>query len=145
VSQEFPIVFALFSRVTQLDFTGPYEVLSRLPGARSILASVTGNSIEADGGMTFSQVVRLADVDRCALLCVPGGFGTIEAMEDFEYLAEMALTVVGEIAGTDFAEVVRLGIEYAPAPPFDAGGPERARPEIITAARRRLDAIAREA
>src|ERR1700689_4267915 len=80
VSQEFPIVFALFPRVTQLDFTGPHEVLSRLPGARAILASVTGNSIEADGGMTFSQVVRLADVDRCALLCVPGGFGTIEAM-----------------------------------------------------------------
>jgi cyclohexyl-isocyanide hydratase len=52
----------------------------------------------------------------------------------------MALTVVGEIAGADFAEVVQLGIEYAPAPPFDAGRPERARPEIVTAARRRLDA-----
>jgi cyclohexyl-isocyanide hydratase len=212
VSQEFPIVFALYPRVTQLDFTGPYEVFARLPGARPILASVTGNSIEADGGITFSQVVRLADVDRCALLCVPGGLlGTIEAMEDFEYLAEirrlalqaryvtsvcsgslllgaagllqgkraachwawidmlpifgavpdpgrvvrdgnlitgggvtagidMALTVVGEIAGTEFAEVVQLGIEYAPAPPFDAGRPERARPEIVAAARQRLDA-----
>ena len=28
------IVFALFPGVTQLDFTGPHQVLSRLPGAR---------------------------------------------------------------------------------------------------------------
>jgi cyclohexyl-isocyanide hydratase len=211
MSQEFPIVFALYPRVTQLDFTGPYEVLARLPGARPILASAAGQTIEADGGMTFSRVQRLADVERCALLCVPGGFGTVEAMEDAEFLSQirrlaeqaqyvtsvctgslllgaagllqgkraachwawrdllpvfgavpdparvvrdgnvitgggvtagidMALTVVGEIAGADFAEVVQLGIEYAPAPPFDAGRPERARPEIVTAARRRLDA-----
>jgi cyclohexyl-isocyanide hydratase len=210
MSQEFPIVFALYPRVTQLDFTGPYEVFARLPGARSILASTSGNCVEADGGITFGQVRRLADVDRCALLCVPGGFGTIEAMEDVEYLdqlrrlagqaqyvtsvcsgslllgaagllqgkraachwawrdllpvfgavpdparvvrdgnvitgggvtagIDMALTVVGEIAGVDFAEVVQLAIEYAPAPPFDAGRPERARPEIVAAARRRLE------
>jgi cyclohexyl-isocyanide hydratase len=208
--EEFPIVFALYPRVTQLDFTGPYEVFARLPGARMILASTNGNSIEADGGMTFSNVRRLADVDQCALLCVPGGFGTVEAMEDAQYLdqirrlagraryvtsvcsgslllgaagllqgkraachwawrdqlpvfgamadsarvvrdgnvitgggvtagIDMALTVVGEIAGVDFAEVVQLAIEYAPAPPFDAGRPERARPEILAAARRRMD------
>jgi len=89
VSSEFPIVFALYPRVTQLDFTGPYEVFARPPEARSILASTTGNSIEAEGGITFSQVVRLADVDRCALLCVPGGFGATEAMEDQGYLAEI--------------------------------------------------------
>jgi cyclohexyl-isocyanide hydratase len=207
----FPIVFALYPRVTQLDFTGPYEVFARLPGARSILASTKGGAIEADGGITFSQVVRLADIDACALLCVPGGFGTVQAMEDSEYLAEirrlagqaryvtsvcsgslllgaagllqgkraachwawrdllpifggvpdsarvvqdgnlitgggvtagidMALTVVAEIAGQDFAEEVQLGIEYAPAPPFDAGRPELARPEIVAVVRRRLDA-----
>jgi len=53
---------------------------------------------------------------------------------------DMALIVVGEIAGTEFAQVVQLGIEYAPEPPFDAGRPERARPEIVAAARLRLDA-----
>jgi cyclohexyl-isocyanide hydratase len=210
MSQEFPIVFALFPRVTQLDFTGPYEVFARLPGARAILASAAGNSVEADGGMTFSHVRRLADIDCCTLLCVPGGFGTIEAMEDVEYLdqirrlarqaryvtsvctgslllgaagllqgkraachwawrdllplfgavpdparvvrdgniitgggvtagIDMALTVIGEIAGPDFAEAVQLAMEYAPAPPFDAGSPERARVQVVAAARRRLD------
>jgi transcriptional regulator GlxA family with amidase domain len=57
---------------------------------------------------------------------------------------DMALTVVGEIAGTDFAEMVQLGIEYAPAPPFDSGRPESARSEIVTVVRERLTA-AREA
>jgi hypothetical protein len=51
----------------------------------------------------------------------------------------MALTVIAEIAGVDFAQTVQLGIEYAPAPPFDSGRPESARPEIVAAARRRLD------
>src|SRR5580692_9817250 len=88
-SATFTVVFALYPRVTQLDFTGPYEVFARLPGARVILASATGEPIEADGGMTFSQVRRLADVDRCALLCVPGGFGTVEAMEDAQYLEQI--------------------------------------------------------
>jgi putative intracellular protease/amidase len=54
---------------------------------------------------------------------------------------DMALTVMAEIAGEDFAQTVQLALEYAPAPPFDCGGPERARPEIVAAARRRLDAI----
>src|ERR1700722_6962085 len=89
MNQEFPIVFALYPRVTQLDFTGPYEVLARVPGARPILASAAGRAIEAEGSMTFSGVQRLADVDRCALLCVPGGFGTIEAMEDAGFLSQI--------------------------------------------------------
>ena len=42
MAAEFPIVFALYPHVTQLDFTGPHEVLARLPGATCILASSTG-------------------------------------------------------------------------------------------------------
>lgn len=44
VSDDFVIVFALFPRVTQLDFTAPYEVFVRLPRARAVLASVTGDT-----------------------------------------------------------------------------------------------------
>lgn len=209
MAEEFPIVFALYPRITQLDFTAPHEVLARLPGARAILASAQGGTIEAGGGMTFSEVVRLADVEHCALLCVPGGLGTIDALEDLDYLTQirrlagraryitsvctgslllgaagllrgkraachwawrdllpifgavpdagrvvrdghlitgggvtagidMALSVVGEIAGADFAQVVQLSIEYAPAPPFEAGSPEAAPPQIVTLARRRF-------
>jgi transcriptional regulator GlxA family with amidase domain len=89
MAAEFPVVFVLYPRVTQLDFTGPYEVFWRLPGAECIFASVTGGDLQADGGVTFTNVRRLADIERCALLCVPGGFGTIEAMEDAELLTQL--------------------------------------------------------
>jgi len=54
---------------------------------------------------------------------------------------DMALSVMAEIAGVDYAQVVQLALEYAPEPPFDCGRPERARPEIVAAALKRLDAI----
>jgi transcriptional regulator GlxA family with amidase domain len=47
---------------------------------------------------------------------------------------DMALTLVSLIAGRDAAETVQLGIEYDPQPPFDAGSPRKARPEIMSAA-----------
>ena len=73
MAAEFLVVFAIFPRVTQLDFTAPHEVLSRLPGARCVLASASGGDLEADGGIVFAGVRRLADVERCDLICVPGG------------------------------------------------------------------------
>src|SRR5215470_11349071 len=85
----FPVVFALFPRVTQLDFTGPAEVFARLPGARIVLASTEGGQLGSDGGITFANVERLADISECSLLCVPGGYGTIAAMEDQAYLATL--------------------------------------------------------
>jgi transcriptional regulator GlxA family with amidase domain len=215
MTSSFPVVFALFPGVTQLDFTGPVEVFARLPGAQIVLASVEGGQLTADGGITFANLQRLADVSECSLLCVPGGFGTIAAMEDQAYLAtlrrlatrarfvtsvctgslllaaagllhgkraachwawsdllgtfgaiperlrvvrdgniitgggvtagiDMALTVIAEIAGEDFAQTVQLAIEYAPAPPFDSGTPERARPEIVAIARKRLESLGAE-
>ena len=212
MSTQFPVIFALYPRVTQLDFTGPFEVFARLPGARCRLASVAGGEIHGDGGIVFADVARLSDISECALLCVPGGFGTIAAMEDKLYLNElrrlagmaryvtsvctgslllaaagllvgkraachwawreslsvfgvtpdparvvrdgnvitgggvtagidMALTVMAEIAGADYAQTVQLAIEYAPLPPFVCGRPELARQEIVAAARARLDSI----
>lgn len=54
---------------------------------------------------------------------------------------DLALSVVGEIMGRDFAEAVQLGIEYAPAPPFDSGRPETARPEILANVQRQFERI----
>ena len=56
MSAAFNVVFALYPRVTQLDFTGPYEVLARLPGARCVLASVAGGELEVDSVMRFSDI-----------------------------------------------------------------------------------------
>ena len=48
---------------------------------------------------------------------------------------DFALTLVAELAGRDVAEAIQLGLEYAPEPPFDAGTPETARPEIVARVR----------
>ncbi len=200
------IVFALYPGVTHLDFTGPHQVLCRLPGATVVAASEAGEPIKAEG-LTFANLSRLADVPACDVLCVPGGSGTTAAMQDEAFMAEIkrlaagaryvtsvctgslilgaagllrgrraachwasrdllplfgaipddarvvrdgnvltgggvtagidfALTLAAEIAGEDVAQTIQLYLEYAPAPPFAAGRPETAPPEILERARR---------
>jgi cyclohexyl-isocyanide hydratase len=50
---------------------------------------------------------------------------------------DFALTVVAELAGGETAQGIQLQIEYAPAPPFDAGTPETAPPDVLSATRQR--------
>lgn len=66
------IVFALYPGFTQLDFTGPYEVFCRLPGAKVTVASLEGGELRTEHGLTFSNMVRLEDVADCTLLCDSG-------------------------------------------------------------------------
>ena len=44
---------------------------------------------------------------------------------------DMALYLVGREAGPEVAQAIQLGIEYDPDPPFDAGSPQKAPPEIV--------------
>ncbi|EJL33906.1 hypothetical protein PMI01_01861, partial [Caulobacter sp. AP07] len=44
---------------------------------------------------------------------------------------DFALTIAAEIAGPDVAQAIQLAVEYAPAPPFDAGRPETAPPAVL--------------
>jgi transcriptional regulator GlxA family with amidase domain len=46
---------------------------------------------------------------------------------------DFALVVAAELAGVRFAQALQLGLEYAPAPPFNSGRPETAPPEILAA------------
>ena len=50
---------------------------------------------------------------------------------------DFALSVVAEIAGVEMAQMIQLQIEYAPAPPFNAGRPETAPPAILARVRER--------
>lgn len=195
------IVFALYPGVTHLDFTGPHQVLQRLPSAKVTVASLEGGQMEADG-LTFAGLTPYADIERCDILCVPGGFGTAAAMLDEAFMAQIrrlaegatwvtsvctgslilaaagllegrraachwawrdqlalfgaipdparvvrdgryvtgggvtagidfALTLMAEIAGDDYAQGIQLGLEYAPAPPFNSGRPETAPREVL--------------
>ncbi|SKA25955.1 DJ-1/PfpI family protein [Consotaella salsifontis] len=51
---------------------------------------------------------------------------------------DFGLAVVAELLGREEAEIIQLTLEYAPAPPFDAGTPETASPAVVAAAKARI-------
>src|ERR1700722_5211977 len=207
----FRIVEAIYPGMTQLDFTAPHTVFSRIPGTETIVASEPGGEIVSDGGLTFAGTRRLAEVDRCDLLFFPGGFAATEGINDAAFMAQanrlaagaryltsvctgslilaamgrlqgkraachwawrdmlalfgaipdpsrvardgdiitgggvtagidFALVVAAELAGEDMAQAIQLGIEYAPAPPFNSGRPETAPAGVLAAVQHRMDA-----
>jgi cyclohexyl-isocyanide hydratase len=200
------IVFPVFPGLTQLDFTGPYQVLVRTPGTELIVASVGGAPISTTG-LTFSELARLKEVRYCDVICVPGG-NVIEAMQDQVLVAnirrlalgaryvtsvctgslilgaagllqgkrsachwayrdllpifgaipdparvvrdgnfisgggvtagiDFALTLAAELTDETTAQAIQLALEYAPAPPFEAGSPDLAPAEVLSRVRER--------
>jgi putative intracellular protease/amidase len=75
------IVIPLFDRFTALDAVGPYEVLSRLPGAEVLFVAAEAGPVRADTGvLALTADARIDDVDSCDVLVVPGGPGTRSLM-----------------------------------------------------------------
>src|SRR5271156_3060025 len=82
------ILIALYPGVTHLDFTGPHQVLCRVPDTQVTVASLGGADIEADG-LHFAGLARLEDVEGCDVLLLPGGFGCTAAMNDAAFMAQI--------------------------------------------------------
>jgi len=212
-AEPFRIVEVVYPGMTQLDFTAPHTVFSRLPNARVSVASLDGGEVIADGGLAFAGTQRLAGVEGCDLVFFPGGLAATKVINDEAFMAEatrlargaryltsvctgsliiaatgliagrraachwawrdllapfgviadparvvrdgslitgggvtagldLALVVAAEIAGERFAQGLQLTLEYAPAPPFDAGRPETAPPEVLEDVLARLAASA---
>lgn len=196
--------FLIFPNLTQLDFTGPLQVLSRLPGAQVHIVAKTLDPVMSDCGLALVPTVTLSECPQLDILCIPGGFGVTGVLTDVPSLAfvrrqaagaryitsvctgafvlgaagllknrratthwaythllpmvgathekarvvqdgnvvtaggvtsgiDFGLRLVAEIAGEAAAQSIQLGIEYDPAPPFDAGHPDRA-PDAVKAA-----------
>jgi cyclohexyl-isocyanide hydratase len=206
---DFDVGFVIFPGITQLDFTGPFEVLSRLatPASLTIPAKFTQSKthvaaksmhpVLSDRGLGIMPTCTFADCPPLDLICVPGGAGIAQALADAETVdfvrrqgadakfvtsvcvgafllgaagflegrratthwayvdllplvgarhekarivrdgnvftsggvsagIDFAFSIVAEIAGPDAARAIQLGIEYDPAPPFDAGHPDKA-------------------
>jgi cyclohexyl-isocyanide hydratase len=205
------IAMLLYPRLTQLDLTGPFEVLSRLPDARVHVVAKTRDPVTAEGGLTFLPSATFAELPSADLLFVPGGGGQIDAIRDPETLAyvtelgqsarwvtsactgalllgaagllrgyraathwafmdllpiigaipveervvvdrnritgggvtagiDIALTIAAEVAGRDVAEALQLHVEYDPHPPFSAGHPRTAAPELVKRMRTAMSA-----
>jgi len=78
----FHIVFLLFDGITQLDFTGPAQVLSRISGAVLHTAARDIEPIQTDSGFAILPSTKFADCPQADLLCVPGGFGIRDVIQD---------------------------------------------------------------
>ncbi|MFN4277445.1 MAG: DJ-1/PfpI family protein [Ferrovibrio sp.] len=77
------IGFLLFPNLTQLDLTGPWEVFSKLPGATNHLLAPTLDPVRSSSaGLTILPTMRYADCPQLDVVCVPGGPGHLQAMED---------------------------------------------------------------
>ncbi len=81
------IAFLLFPGVTQLDLTGPAQVLSRLGDVKIDLVAKTMAPVDTDAQLQLLPTATFAEVPRTDILCVPGGFGTVPAMSDDDTLA----------------------------------------------------------
>jgi transcriptional regulator GlxA family with amidase domain len=197
------IAILIFDGLTALDAIGPYEVLSRLPGAElRFVAKPAGPKRTDTGALGVEADLALGDLDTPEVVVVPGGPGSRPLMGDPEVLEwlravhrgstwttsvctgalvlgaagildgkratthwafldrlpefgaeplatrvvedgkvitaagvsagiDMALTLAGRLAGDQVAQMIQLGIEYDPDPPFDSGSPGKASPETI--------------
>jgi cyclohexyl-isocyanide hydratase len=210
MTQPICVVIPVYEGVTQLDFTGPHQFLSRTPHLDVRVASVGGRPIIADR-LTFADLHDLTAIDSCDVLLVPGGAGCIAAIENDLFMKEIArlgaaaryltsvcsgslvlgaagfltgrraachwawremlpifgaivdegrvvrdgnilsgggvtagidfvLALIAELRGSRAAEMVQLGLEYAPQPPFNSGRPDTAPAEVLEAVNARMAA-----
>jgi cyclohexyl-isocyanide hydratase len=209
MSAPLQIGLVLFPRVTQLDFTGPLQVFSSIPGAQVHLIWKRIEPVTSDSVMMLTPTTTFADCPQLDVICVPGGFGTDDMINDEEMLAflkkqaegakfvtsvctgslvlgaagllkgyraathwtameflsafgatptktrvcvdrnrvtgggvtagiDFALTLVSLLVDQRTAEAIQLRLEYNPAPPFNAGSPDTAPPEILALMNERI-------
>ncbi|GAA3438660.1 DJ-1/PfpI family protein [Kutzneria kofuensis] len=77
----------VFDNMDQIDFTGPFEVLSRLPDSTCRVYGITGEPVRDVRGLTIVPDAAIADAPRLDVLHVPGGRGVDVLMENEEVLA----------------------------------------------------------
>jgi cyclohexyl-isocyanide hydratase len=202
MSTPLQIGLLVFPKVTQLDLTGPLQVFSSVPGANVHLVWKRIEAVASDSVLTLMPTVTFADCPQLDVICVPGGLGTDDMINDEEMLAflrsqaegakyvtsvctgslvlgaagllkgyratthwsaidflsafgaiptktrvcvdrnrftgggvtagiDFALTLVSQLVDRKTAEAIQLRLEYNPAPPFNAGSPDTAPPDVL--------------
>jgi cyclohexyl-isocyanide hydratase len=195
----------LFPKITQLDMTGPLQVLARVPNAKVHILWKRIEPVMSDAGLGLLPNMTFEACPPLDVICVPGGGGQVDLMDDAEVIAfvrrqglqaryvtsvctgalvlgaagllygfnatthwashdqlamfganpvkervcidgnritgggvtagiDFGLVLAEKLAGRKAAEMIQLSLEYNPQPPFSAGSPETASPEVLGAA-----------
>lgn len=209
MSAPLQIGLVIFPKVTQLDLTGPVQVFSSVPGAKLHLIWKRIEPVASNSVLTLTPTITFADCPQLDVICVPGGVGTDDMVNDAEMLdflrgqaagakyitsvctgslvlgaagllrgyraathwtamdlltnfgatptktrvcidrnrvtgggvtagIDFALTLVSILFDRKTAEMIQLRLEYNPAPPFNAGSPDTAPPEILALLQERI-------
>jgi cyclohexyl-isocyanide hydratase len=77
----------IFPRMDQIDFTGPFEVLSRIPNSTIHVIAKMKTPVRDIQGLILTPEVSIADSPELDVLLVPGGYGQQQLMNDEEVLA----------------------------------------------------------
>ncbi|TAJ36642.1 MAG: DJ-1/PfpI family protein [Reyranella sp.] len=85
----------LFPDVTQLDATGPAQVLCRVPGAKLHMIWKTKDPVPTDAGFSIVPTTSFSDCPQLDVICVPGGGGQVALMGDEETLAFLRKQAAG--------------------------------------------------
>src|SRR6202790_935526 len=80
------IGLVIFPRVTQLDLTGPVQVFSSVPGAKVHLIWKRIEPVASDSVLVLTPTITFADCPQLDVICVPGGLGTDDMINDAEML-----------------------------------------------------------
>ena len=86
MSAPLQIGLLVFPRVTQLDFTGPLQVFSALPGVKLHLIWKRIEPVPSDAVLMLTPTMTFADCPQLDVICVPGGRGTDDLLNDAEVL-----------------------------------------------------------
>jgi cyclohexyl-isocyanide hydratase len=77
----------IFPRLDQIDFTGPFEVLSRIPDSSIHVIAKTKSPVRDIQGLILTPEMSIAEAPELDVLLVPGGFGQQQFMNDEEVLS----------------------------------------------------------
>jgi transcriptional regulator GlxA family with amidase domain len=145
------VAMLLYPGLTPLDLIAPHAAFAAT--METHLVWKTTDPVRSDAGVLLHPTTTFADCPAdLDVLFVPGGLGQapVAADEDvLEFLADrnritgggvtagldFALVVLAQLLGEEVAKLTQLMLEYAPAPPFDAGTPRTAGPELTAMAR----------
>ena len=90
----FNIGFVIFPDLTQLDFTGPLQVLSRLPQSATHIVAKSAAPVPSDCGLGLVPTHTFANCPPLDLICIPGGSegvaGIINDRETIEFVRQQA-------------------------------------------------------
>ena len=86
MSAPLQIGLVIFPKVTQLDLTGPVQVFSGVPGANLHLIWKRIEPVESDSVLTLTPTTTFADCPQLDVICVPGGGGTDDMVNDADML-----------------------------------------------------------